>query len=55
MRIIKKEKNEDKKIGISYGNRDKFIEKYYKNYLKLFEKEKEFLNIICRSLFENHS
>ncbi len=51
----KKEKNEDKKIGISYGNRDKFIEKYYKNNLKLFEKEKEFLNIICRSLFENHS
>ena len=33
----KKEKNEDKKIGISYGNRDKFIEKYYKNNLKLFE------------------
>ena len=23
--------------------------------MKLFEKEKEFLNIICRSLFENHS
>ena len=36
----KKEKNEDKKIGISYGNRDKFIEKYYKNNLKLFEKKK---------------
>ena len=51
----KKEKSEDKKIGISLGNRENFIEKYYKNNLKLFEKEKDFLNIICRSLFENRS
>ena len=51
----KKDKNEDKKTGITYGNRTKFIEKYYKNNLKLIENEKEFLNVICRSLFENHS
>ena len=51
----KKDKNEDKKTGITYENRTKFIEKYYKNNLKLIENEKEFLNVICRSLFENHS
>ena len=51
----KKDKNEDKKTGITYGNRTKFFEKYYKNNLKLIENEKEFLNVICRSLFENHS
>ena len=51
----KKDKNEDKKTGITYGNRTKFIEKYYKNNLKLIENEKEFLHVICRSLFENHS
>jgi len=51
----KKEKKEDKKMGITYGNRFKFIEKYYKNNLKLIENEMEFLNIIDRFLFENNS
>ena len=51
----KKEKKEDKIIGINFGNRTKFIEKYYKNNSKLIESEKECLKIISRFLFENNS
>ena len=51
----KKEKKEDKIIGINFGNRAKFIEKYYKNNLKLIESEKEYLKVISRFLFENNS
>ena len=49
------EKKEDKKVGITLGNRIKFIEKYYKNNLKLTENEKLYLDAIGKVLFENNS
>ena len=49
------EKKEDKKVGITLGNRIKFIEKYYKNNLKLIENEKLYLDAIGKVLFENNS
>ena len=49
------EKKEDKKVGITLGNRIKFIDKYYKNNLKLTENEKLYLDAIGKVLFENNS
>ena len=53
--IYIKEKIEDKKIEITFGNRIKLIDKYYKNNLKLAENEKLFIDSIVKSLFENNS
>ena len=51
--IYIKEKIEDKKIEITFGNRIKLIDKYYKNNLKLAENEKLFIDSIVKFLFEN--
>ena len=53
--IYIKEKIEDKKIEITFGNRIKLIDKYYKNNLKLAENEKLFIDSIVKFLFENNS
>ena len=53
--IYIKEKIEDKKIEITFGNRIKLIDKYYKNNLKLAENEKLFIDAIAKFLFENNS
>ena len=53
--IYIKEKTEDKKIEITFGNRIKLIDKYYKNNLKLAENEKLFIDSIVKFLFENNS
>ena len=53
--IYIKEKIEDKKIEITFGNRIKLIDKYYKNNLKSAENEKLFIDSIVKFLFENNS
>jgi len=53
--IYIKEKIEDKKIEITFGNRIKLIDKYYKNNLKLAENEKLFIDSIVKFLFENNA
>ena len=53
--LIKKEKKGNKKKGVNYGNRIKFVESCYKNNIKLVDNEKAFIKVKGRFFYENNS
>ena len=53
--LIKKEKKENKKMSINYGNRIKFVESCYKNNIKLVDNEKALIKVKGRFFYENNS